>query len=428
MSERFTNWGKLHEAFSRHPEVTNADRLCEYMMERGYPDTGDANALVKRAKWERFRYVAANLPMVECGMGEAGFELDEAHPVAAAELAAVEECGSGTTLGAVQRKGVKSLPVTEASHFATCDRDEGGRCLPLDGPGTSALQGAVLGTALGTSVGGFAGILPGLVGGALGGAYVGWRNKHPVKRKKESAALALADIRIPDLRRFREAAIELAASKTGAEQLVVRRLAGQAFAEIRSRETRVREAGLPAAGSFRCAEVYPIREAAAGDDGGVDVSIITEGFGNSRDKHYYSPELLRRVLPLFQGVRSYRNHPTLTEDEERPERSVEDLVGYFSNVRMGKVKGKAALIGRFNYAKGKLGEQAKDAIATDREYRAKNPDSVFVGFSLNAVGPSHPDIVQGRECVVVDDLARVDSVDLVTVPGRGGMALYSEAA
>jgi hypothetical protein len=65
-------------------------------------------------------------------------------------------------------------------------------------------------------------------------------------------------------------------------------------------------------------------ERAITEDNTMDLKIISPGWGSSG---YYSEELLRRDGPKAwpAGTHQYLDHPTVSEEAERPERSVRDL-------------------------------------------------------------------------------------------------------
>ena len=72
-------------------------------------------------------------------------------------------------------------------------------------------------------------------------------------------------------------------------------------------------------------DLVPLVEAKAiGEDGIAKVKIIGPGQGSSG---YYSPELLQKEAAKFANVHCYWDHPTPTQEAERPERSLRDLAG-----------------------------------------------------------------------------------------------------
>src|SRR4249920_1904662 len=65
----------------------------------------------------------------------------------------------------------------------------------------------------------------------------------------------------------------------------------------------------------------------AAKSGRLNVQIISPGWGSSG---YYSPDVLEQAAKdrvFGQGTQVFLDHPTPTEQEERPNRSVKDLAG-----------------------------------------------------------------------------------------------------
>lgn len=188
------------------------------------------------------------------------------------------------------------------------------------------------------------------------------------------------------------------------------------------------ESAAPSA-DFTVREFVRFREAdrpgdGASADDGVPVVVITEGRGNLRTRNFYSAELLDRIAPKLEGVPVFIDHPTLSEDDERPERSIRDKCGWLANAQRESIGGLAAITATLKYGKTTAGREAREAVETERQYRRDFPenDRVFVGLSINAGGPSHKIALEGEQWNHVDDLD-FDSVDLVTVPARGGRVL-----
>ena len=66
-----------------------------------------------------------------------------------------------------------------------------------------------------------------------------------------------------------------------------------------------------------------------------EVTLLREGPGNPGDRNYYTREALRKAVSdgLFDGAQCYADHPTPSEERERPERSVRQLIGHFREAR-----------------------------------------------------------------------------------------------
>lgn len=132
------------------------------------------------------------------------------------------------------------------------------------------------------------------------------------------------------------------------------------------------------------------------------ITIISEGWGSSG---YYSREVLARDGPrIFPvGTHMYLDHPTATEEMERPERSVRDLAARIATTpRMegGSLVAEADIFAHW--------VPTIDALADD------------IGVSIRARGESEPGEAEGRSGLIIKSLDEGLSVDFVTRAGRGG--------
>lgn len=147
------------------------------------------------------------------------------------------------------------------------------------------------------------------------------------------------------------------------------------------------------------------------------VTIIEEGLGNSKDKNYYSKEALLSGPQVFNGAKAYCDHPDAITEKTLPERSMRDVVGWYSdcftdtNPQTGKVRlrGKLHFFPDAKWLTDKI-----DTILTDPT--AKN----LFGISINAVGKTRPATMGGEEVNYVEQFQRVDSADVVTEPAARG--------
>lgn len=159
-------------------------------------------------------------------------------------------------------------------------------------------------------------------------------------------------------------------------------------------------------------ESLHLHEATASTDsetGLLEVEFITPGWGSSG---YYSREVVEAAAPLFAvGTHMYFDHPTASENADRPERSVRDLAAVITEAgtvdkTTGGVRGKVQPLAPYRQ------------LLTDETF-AKN-----VGVSIRG---SASDIVlgeaEGRRGPIVEGLEHITSVDFVTRAGRGGKVL-----
>jgi hypothetical protein len=73
--------------------------------------------------------------------------------------------------------------------------------------------------------------------------------------------------------------------------------------------------------------------------GTISAILLSEGAGNRRDLNFYGPEAVRSAVRAFAGRPAFLDHPSRSEDQERPERSVKDLAGRWRNLRLIDVQG-----------------------------------------------------------------------------------------
>lgn len=133
------------------------------------------------------------------------------------------------------------------------------------------------------------------------------------------------------------------------------------------------------------------------------IKLIDAGWGSSG---YYSHGVLAEaakngVFPA--GTHMYLDHPSASEQVDRPERSVRDLAAVLTSPATfdgGALYAEARVFGPFQQL---LAEQA-DAI----------------GVSIRAAGTAEPGEAEGRQGMIITSLTEGISVDFVTRAGRGG--------
>ncbi len=160
----------------------------------------------------------------------------------------------------------------------------------------------------------------------------------------------------------------------------------------------------------------------------VQVILISEGPGNTRDKNYYTEAAINDGVQKFNGVRSFLNHQNKDEQRLRPEQDVSQLCGYFKNTHKVRVVNEAgqqvwAIAATMVCDTSEAGDQAlQKAIAAVR-YAQEFPGSkeVYAGLSINAGGMIDGTVeVGGEDWNQVVGFGNAKSVDVVTRPARGG--------
>jgi len=157
------------------------------------------------------------------------------------------------------------------------------------------------------------------------------------------------------------------------------------------------------AGPVAVGETTLLSEARTKSGARMRIKLIDEGQGSSG---WYPADTLRRaaedrVFPA--GTHMYADHPSRSESEDRPERSVKDLA--------------AVLTEDATYRDGALWAEAR-VFAPFRELLAEQAD--HIGVSIRAHGTAEPGEVEGQNRMVITSLTEGISVDFVTRAGRGG--------
>lgn len=172
------------------------------------------------------------------------------------------------------------------------------------------------------------------------------------------------------------------------------------------------------------------------------VVLLQEGLGNLGDAYYYSREALDSAVTIFTGTKIYADHPSLEEEQIRPERSVRDVLGHFENIQIEEDKsGRGMLTGDVDILPHKSFEWARGLMIRAIENAKKFPDKHFVGLSINASGDAEeisvdevlkaapesakPKLIQAKEngidtVKIVRLIKSAISCDLVTEAGAGG--------
>jgi hypothetical protein len=144
--------------------------------------------------------------------------------------------------------------------------------------------------------------------------------------------------------------------------------------------------------------------------GRLRVQVITPGWGSSG---YYSPHVLETagrngVFPA--GTQMYLDHPSWTEAQDRPERSVRDIAAVLTEAAswddgLQALVAEAQVVGPYR------------ELLTDPTLREA------IGVSIRANATVEEGEAEGRSGVLVSELVEGVSVDFVTQAGRGGRIL-----
>lgn len=138
----------------------------------------------------------------------------------------------------------------------------------------------------------------------------------------------------------------------------------------------------------------------------MKIAIIRPGFGNAKDGHYYTRELLERHKDLFKGVKMFE---TDHEDAEKSTRN------WPSTITSAYLNDDGTLMG--------------DVVVHDPNFAERAVNLKRAGLlhllpnSIYASGTSKEGEVEGQKAKIVETIDKVHSVDWVTAAGAGGHAL-----
>ncbi len=136
--------------------------------------------------------------------------------------------------------------------------------------------------------------------------------------------------------------------------------------------------------------------------------------GRSLNGRNYSPEVLEKSVPLFDKAAVYIDHPSRSEEKDRPERSVKDIAGWITNPKWDASYGEGGgIVGSLNLL------NSSPASAQIREaYERGNPD--LVQLSIYGRIRAVPVRENGGGYWDVKEINKIRSVDLVTQAAAGG--------
>ncbi len=157
-------------------------------------------------------------------------------------------------------------------------------------------------------------------------------------------------------------------------------------------------------------DTIPLKEASVRGDGTVAIKLIAPGWGSEA---FYPAEVLERDGPkaFAKGTHMFLDHPTVSEGNERPERSVRDLVGALT--------GDARWVAEGPDGPGLYGDA--EVITPFRD--ALDDLAPHIGVSIRAMGDAPEGEREGRTGRVLEHFLSGTSVDFVTAAGAGGKVL-----
>lgn len=151
----------------------------------------------------------------------------------------------------------------------------------------------------------------------------------------------------------------------------------------------------------------PLMEKAVRRDKTIPIKIIQPGWGSSG---YYPAEVLERdgARAFPKGTKMFWNHPTMSEEMDRPERDLNDLAAVLvSDARWDGNGPKGAGL----YADAKVFERYEKAVDDLAEH---------IGVSIRALGRAQEGEAEGKKGTIIKEFTAGKSVDFVTAAGAGG--------
>src|SRR5688572_19617383 len=73
----------------------------------------------------------------------------------------------------------------------------------------------------------------------------------------------------------------------------------------------------------------PSEEGVGAGDPGREFRVVLIKEGLAKSGRYFTRGFVEQVSAAAEGLRAFADHPTPTEDRERPVRSVRDVVGFY---------------------------------------------------------------------------------------------------
>lgn len=150
-----------------------------------------------------------------------------------------------------------------------------------------------------------------------------------------------------------------------------------------------------------------LKERSVGRDGVAPIKIIQDGWGASG---YYPRDVLERDIPKVfpKGTKMYWDHPSASEEHDRPERSLRDLAAETIGTPRWDDNGPE---GPGMYTEAKVFSSYQPIV---------DELAPHIGVSINAGGRGSKGSRDGRVGNILEEIVRGNSIDFVTAPGAGG--------
>ena len=180
----------------------------------------------------------------------------------------------------------------------------------------------------------------------------------------------------------------------------------------------IREAASAPAALLASGRALSRSDGAASRAGGRrEVEVIVLSSGTSKNGYTYRPAVVGALVPLLEGAQAFADHPA---PQDRPERSVRDLVGFYHHARLeqDKAPGQARAVATLHLLEpaGWLWEMICESLEQGV------PGLVGISIDVNGMDEARRD-ASGQLINEVTRIVRLNSCDIVTKPSAGGAIL-----
>src|SRR5579871_200009 len=153
-----------------------------------------------------------------------------------------------------------------------------------------------------------------------------------------------------------------------------------------------------------------------------ELPVVALRSGTSKNGYFYTPEVVASLVPLLEGAQAFADHPG---PQDRPERSVRDLVGFYRNAHVEMRPAPASLAPAPRAASTlHLLESAEWLWSMLREALEQGmPGLVGISIDVQANVEAQRNGASGQMVNAVTRFVAMNSCDVVTKPSAGGRLL-----
>ncbi|RLG48623.1 MAG: hypothetical protein DRN90_03315 [Thermoproteota archaeon] len=163
----------------------------------------------------------------------------------------------------------------------------------------------------------------------------------------------------------------------------------------------------------------------AKEEKGWEWEVLVIEAGLSKNGVYYSPEVLKEAVPLYDGVKVFA-FSQADHQKDFSKKGPRDLVGWLYNPEYRQVKAADGRIVEGIVAIFRIAESAdwlrKTLLSLWEDYKTgkiKDPSKIL-GFSHDGIGKATEKVINGQRVKYAESISYIDSVDVVVRPAAGG--------